>query len=82
MSEATMNELYQRTGILWWVYDLFASGFEVFLYLLMFDWWQPTSFVGKVIKFPLKCVGTFVAIPFSLPLTAAAYAWWTGTLVI
>jgi hypothetical protein len=81
MSEATMNTLYQRTGIFWWVYDMLASLFEVALFLLMFDWWTPTSTLGKVIKFPLKCAGIFVAFPGTLTLTAIAYAWWTGAVV-
>jgi hypothetical protein len=82
MSEATMNTLYQRTGIFWWVYDLLASCFEIALYLLLWDWWQPTSTVGKMIKLPLKWVGAFVAFPGTLTVTAMAYAWWTGAVAL
>lgn len=75
MSDATMNTLYHHTGFLWWLYDLFASLFEVALFVLMFEWWTPTTLVGKLIKFPLKYVGIFVAFPGTLTATGLVYVW-------
>jgi hypothetical protein len=56
--------------------------FEIGLYLLLWEWWQPTSFIGKMIKLPLKWAGAFVAFPGTLTVTAMVYAWWTGAITL
>lgn len=80
MSDATMNSLYQNTGFFWWLCDAGISLFEVFTYVLTFEFWQPDTWFGKVVKFPLATAGWVIALPGTIPLMSLAYAWFTGAV--
>jgi len=79
MMAFTMDLFFRHMNPLWYVWLAvlgiagWAWGFFKWFFLL--DWWQPTTLIGKLLKWP---VVTYINIPFSIPATAAYLAIMAG----
>lgn len=75
MMAFTMDFVFRRMNPLWWIwfvlYSMIAWTWQAFKWFFLMDWWQPTTLIGKVLKWPIVA---WVNVPLSLPLTFAYLA--------